>query len=208
MDLDVYRQWMLSVGVSTRETITDILDWPTTYMPWVWIAIFGINFTLTQMFLFDGREWAPLSEIFSKSLILGPCIGIGFWLLFCSLITLIGWMFQRKVSWSRTFTASAWATVPYNVKGIVLIPQILLFGDELFARSTPELNQSATLTLLYLFFLLVDLLCIIWFYIVLVKSISVAHQVAVWKASMVMVLSLCMVWIISLEIFNTLFFPL
>lgn len=72
--------------------------------------------------------------------------------------------------------------VPLLLTSFIWIPQLLLFGQEMFTYETPRIDSSALLTVLLLFLGLIELVFSVWSFIIFVKAVAEAHQFSAWKS--------------------------
>jgi hypothetical protein len=82
---------------------------------------------------------------------------------------------------------------------IVWLPSFFLFGIENFTTFTPVVDSSSTLTLLFVLFVIVDLVIGIWSFIIFLKCLGEAHQFSAWKALFTTILSV-MIFVVPLII--------
>jgi hypothetical protein len=69
-------------------------------------------------------------------------------------------------------TAIAWASVPSVFALLLWIPQILLFGSDMFTEETPRLNAQPALLIPFLAILLAELVLAIWGFVLLCNSVA------------------------------------
>lgn len=197
------------IWIRPRQTIRTLLDEEATLpLTYLWVPLFGITFAAVQVFLRDFGDLVSFPKLLFSFVWLGILLGAVFWLIYSVLFLYLGRLWGGTGTWREIHTALAWAFVPYLGKLILGLFQLLLFGSELFMRETPRLDQHGLLLILYLFLLLLDAILTIWFYFVLFKSIAEAHRFSVWKAIPVVLLGIGIWWILALEVFHILFFPL
>ncbi|OYD06066.1 hypothetical protein CHM34_18300 [Paludifilum halophilum] len=123
------------------------------------------------------------------SLILGPIFGLVGWAIISGLTYWTGSWLGGTGTWKEIRTASAWAGIPFIATLIVWIPQLLLFGREMFTTAMPSLDQSFLLVLLFLFLNGIDLVLTVWYYVVFSKSLGEAHGFSSWKGFFSIVIS-------------------
>ena len=72
-------------------------------------------------------------------------------------------------------TAIAWAGVPIVWSLLIWIPELLLFGQELFTSETPRLDASVPLTFTLVGFGVIELIIALWVIVVLLKCLGQVH---------------------------------
>lgn len=71
---------------------------------------------------------------------------------------------------------------PTILAGLLWVPELLLFGSEMFTEYTPRLEGSLVLYILYLLLMLVEVILAVWSFVLSVKSIGEAHRFSAVKA--------------------------
>jgi hypothetical protein len=101
----------------------------------------------------------------------------------------IGSRFGGQASPVEVRAAFAWSSVPNIWSQILWIPQLALFGKELFTSATPKIAANPFLALVLLGFLGVQLVIAIWAFVVLLICLSEVHRFSIWKALATIVVS-------------------
>ena len=147
------------------------------------IAVFGTAFALNNAAAKGLGDHYSLGIILLYSMIFGPLMGALAWVILSGLLHWISRLLGGARERGReTRTAVAWSTVVYSAMLVLWIPQLLLFGQELFATTeTPRIDSNLLLlTLIFLFGLLETALRVM-FVIVLSKSLGAAHRFSAWR---------------------------
>lgn len=145
------------------------------------IAFFGVTLALDNAALRSLGDRFSFGSILIYSLIFGPLMGALYWFLLSGLTHGVSRLLGGRGTWKETRTAVAWATVIYSAKLVLWVPQLLLFGRELFTTETPMIDNSLTLLGLIFLFGLLETAVNIAFIIVLSKSLGAAHRFSVWR---------------------------
>jgi len=200
-------RWFGLIGFRTRAIVREVLEEDPRLFTYLWVGLFGLCFFMVQADLQEFGNVAPLSVVLGYGLILGPLFGFLYWLLSCATFWGMGRLIGGRSTWKEMMTAVAWAYIPYFGKLILLLFQFLLFGEELFTSYTPRMDEIGLLKLFYLFFVLLETLLTVWFYLVLIRSVAEAHEFAWWKAGGVVVVGVLVIAFVLLIGFRILIFP-
>lgn len=76
----------------------------------------------------------------------------------------------------------AWSSVPVIWAMLLWIPELALFGKEMFTYETPRIDDSLTLSLTLLGFGVTEVAIGIWWFVVFLKCIGEVHAISAWKA--------------------------
>lgn len=197
-----------TIWTQTRSTIRLLLEnsysirWGLLFVP-----LFGISMTLNQVSFSEYGDWYTLSRLLIVSLPIGLGIGWIIWLVYGTLFWSVGRLFGGEGVWKDMLLALAWATVPHTANLILWFLKILCFGEETFTLYTPTINSSLTLLSLYIIFWFLDAVLTIWYFIILIKSVSEVHGFSSWKGAGVVFLSLTLLWIVLKYVFGFVLMP-
>ncbi|EGK09939.1 hypothetical protein HMPREF9374_2742 [Desmospora sp. 8437] len=185
--LDSDRPWV-SIWLHPRDTIEEwVQKTEKKHLVWL-ICLSGYAIYLEQA---AGRELGDstaLPAIFLFGLIWGPLYGWITWFLIGGLSHLFSRLLGGKADWAETRIAVAWATLPLIAKLLLWIPQLALFGKEMFTEQTPVLDSSPVLMLLFLLFWMVDMSLNVWFFVTLSKALGEVHRFSAWQGFFSLVL--------------------
>jgi len=73
-------------------------------------------------------------------------------------------------------------SMPAAAMGALWIPQLLLFGGEMFTAETPSIDASAWKQVLFYLIITVELILAVWSVAVALKAIGEAHRFSAWRA--------------------------
>jgi hypothetical protein len=79
-------------------------------------------------------------------------------------------------------TALAWAAVPLFTSALLFIPQLLIFGVNLFRHEWPSKYSSAVIHFVVLLSV-IDFVLYLWSVVLLIAALSEAQRFAWWKAA-------------------------
>lgn len=170
-----------SIWYRIREVIGEELEYTSKLQLFCLIVAFGIAFSLDNASIRDLGDRFSLGKILAISVFVGPFIGGLYWLIISSVLHWTSRLLGGTGTWRETRTAVAWSTAVYSAKLVLWIPQLLLFGHEMFTSTTPRIDSSLfLLTLIFLFGLLETILQVV-FIIVLSNSLGLAHRFSAWR---------------------------
>lgn len=136
------------------------------------VCLSGIGETLDRASMRNAGDQLPLSTILGIALVLGPLAGlIGLWIS-SHLIRLAGAWMGGVAPREHIKAAIAWSSVPAIVAMVLWIPQIVLFGSDMFTTHTPRLDAQPELWAVLLGIALVEMTLGIWSFILLCKTIA------------------------------------
>jgi hypothetical protein len=172
----------LSIWISPRRTIRKIVDTDPGKFVIPLAMLAGISQALDRSVARSSGDTLPLTVVLAICLILGPIGGI-------LSLYIGGALFRWSGSWlggqARTEevrAAIAWSSVPVIFILPLWIPQILIFGEELFTTATPRMDANPVLALLLLGFGLFELAVGIWAFIIFLQTLGEVHRFSAWKA--------------------------
>jgi hypothetical protein len=136
------------------------------------VCLAGIGGSLDRASTRNAGDTLPLAAILVLACLIGPLAGMfGVWL-FSHLIRLTGAWLGGVSPREHIKTAIAWALVP-SVCGLLLwIPQIAVFGSEMFTTKTPTMVAQPVLLILLLAISLVELVLGVWGIVLLCNTIA------------------------------------
>lgn len=171
-----------SIWVKPRETIRGIVDTnPSKYViPLTLVA--GIGQALNRLSSQSAGDTISLTSILIMGILLGPIGGIVSLYLGGALYSWVGNKLGGQASSQEVRTAIAWSFVPFIFVMPLWIPELLIFGEELFTSSTPRMDANPFLIILLLGFILLESIAGFWSFIVLLKTLGEVHRFSAWKA--------------------------
>ncbi|SDW87378.1 Yip1 domain-containing protein [Marininema mesophilum] len=191
--MDQIKPW-LSIWLRTRETIQSLINDTPLSRQLLLVALFGL------VFGYDSAVSRTLGDKYSFGLIvvgspiLGIIQGLVMWIVISWLIYWIGSrFFSGDADWMETRIAMAWGGIPFIVKGILWIPQLLLFQKDNFTTLHPLLDTSVLLSVLFWIFGLMDLVLTVWYVVVISKSVGEAHNISSIQGFGILLLSFLVV---------------
>jgi hypothetical protein len=98
-----------------------------------------------------------------------------------ALIRWTGSWLGGQATFDEVRAAIAWASVPQIYLLVLWIPELLIFGEEMFTTATPRIDSSPLLAFLLLAFAGLEIVVGAWNIVVYRKCIGEAHQFSAWK---------------------------
>jgi len=172
---------LVTIWLRTKELMEEKLDHTTKKQLLLLIAVYGVAVALDNASIRNLGERMPFERILIYSIVLGPIMGALYWFLLSGLTHWTSRLLGGAGTWKETRTAVAWATIPYSTKLVLWVPQLLLFGREMFTAETPVIVNNLILLTLFFLFGLLETIINIGFIVVLSKSLGAAHQFSAWR---------------------------
>jgi hypothetical protein len=154
--------------------------------PEAWVlalfAVAGVGHLLSDASARSLGDRVDLPTLLVMALLIGPLFGIlgayvGGWLLRWS-----GRLLGGAARPVEIRAAIAWSGVPYVASMLLWIPELLLFGDELFTEATPRLDTAPELQGLLLAFVAVELTAALWAFVAFLKCLGEVQGFSAWRA--------------------------
>lgn len=146
-------------------------------------ALGGITQVLDRAVWRSLGDRLPLLTILGFAVVGGIITGIAAMYLGSALLRWTGSWLGGKASPEEVRTAVAWANVPLVVALALWIPELALFGKELFTSATPQIDSSPALLAALIVFGLLDLTLAVWAVVIFVTGLSEVQGFSVWKAA-------------------------
>lgn len=132
----------LTIWFQPRATIRGIFDEaPGLYVHWL-VCVLGIGHALDRASERNAGELLSLSQIIAMACVGGPLGGYISMIFFSYLTKWTGAWLGGQGDVERIKTAYAWSSVPSICALFFWIPQIYLFGMEIFTERTPTIFSS------------------------------------------------------------------
>ena len=191
---EVGNPW-LSMWTRPRATIQSIVDTNPEKDVLLLASISGVSRALDKASINNLADTAPLSMVFVAA-IGGIVSGVVWFYIF-------GFLLRHSAHWiggnanaEKTRAAIAWSSVPVAWGMLIWLPQLALFGRELFSASTPRMDASP---LVALGLGMLELGVGVWAMILFFKSIGQVNGFSAWRglASFLIAVALVLVPILA-----------
>jgi len=181
VDIGVLNPWF-SMWTRPRATIAQIVARDPTHLVLLLAAISGFSETLDRASMRSAGDTVGVPMIFVLAATAGAVGGIvtlyvGSWLLRWT-----GSWIGGRASPVHIRAAVAWSGVPAVWALLLWIPELALFGSELFTTATPRIDGSVGLLLLFLAFSAIEIVIGAWTLVVALKALGQVQGFSAWKA--------------------------
>ena len=136
------------------------------------VCLPGIGDTLNRASVGNAGDKMPMGAIIGVACLLGPLVGL-----------LRLWISSHLIRWSGSWiggtatrehlkTAIAWASVPEVFALLLWIPQLLLFGSDMFTEEKPRLDARPVLWIPFIAIVLLEVVLGVWTLVLLCHTIA------------------------------------
>lgn len=171
-----------SIWTRPRATIQQIVDTHPTRLVLLLAAVAGFSQFLDRAVmrnLGDRMEWPMILAI---AAVAGPVLGIVGLYIGGALLRWTGGWLGGRASMEQVRAAIAWSSVPLIWALPLWIPELALFGQDLFTKATPRLDANPLLAVVLIGFGLVELIIGIWAIVVFLKCLGQVQGFSAWRA--------------------------
>jgi len=130
----------------------------------------------------------PLIGVLSICIILGGLLGWIFYYIYAALLSWTGTWLNGKGNTNSLLRMISHAMIPMIVSLILLIPQISVFGNEIFQSDSNIYGTGMAATIMYYFTSYLGIALSIWTIVLLVIGISEVQKISVWESILNMIL--------------------
>lgn len=138
------------------------------------------------------RNWGDrfaLVDIFALCLLFAPLNMLVYLYLYPVLARWTGRWLGGRGTTAEIRTATAWSFVPLVWLALLWIPELALFGAELFQRDQPTLADSRWRTVAFFGLLGLEVAVTLWFIAVFFVGLAEAQRFPIWKAPLNFILA-------------------
>lgn len=172
----------LSIWTKPRATMAQILREDRTSWVILLSAVAGISQVLDNAVMRSmGDQW-EWHYILIVALIAGPIGGIIGLYLISFLLRVTGTWFGGNAEPEDVRAAYAWSGVPALWILPLWLPQLLLFGQEMFTTATPIMDASNYLWMIFMGLAVIELIVGIWAIVIYLKCLGQAQGFSAWAA--------------------------
>lgn len=177
----VLNPW-LSMWIRPRASIQQIVDDDPDHLVVLLAAIAGIGSVLDRACMKSMGDRLELPLILIIAVIAGPIGGIISLYLFGALLRWTGSWIGGAATYRHVRAAVAWSKVPLIWAMALWIPELALFGKELFTSEVPIIEAKPILALMLLGFGLLEITIGIWAAIIFLKCLGQVQGFSAWRA--------------------------
>ncbi|QDV61650.1 Yip1 family protein [Crateriforma conspicua] len=161
-----------TIWTSPRRTVRQIVSINPKLHVVLLACLAGVGETLDRASTRNAGDDLPLAAILGIAILIGPLAGLFSLWIGSHLVRFSGSWIGGVASREHIKTAIAWASVPSIAALPLWIPQIVLFGSDLFTQETPGLEAQPMLLIPFLAFALVELVLGVWAFVLLCNTIA------------------------------------
>ena len=177
----ILNPWV-SMWTKPRATIQQIVDTNPQRLVLLLAAAAGFGQALDRASINSIGDRVDWPVIFIVAAVGGPIAGLIGLYIGGALIHWTGTWIGGKTSAENIRAAIAWSSVPMLWALVLWIPELALFGQELFTAETPVIDADTTLNSAFLAFGVVEVTIGIWMLIVYLKCLGQVQGFSAWKA--------------------------
>ena len=156
---------IISICIKPRATIQKIVDKNPEDSVILLACLAGISNVLLRANDRGMGDTMELFDIILLSLILGPFSGVISLYVASYLIHWTGKWIGGTSSLQNIRAAMAWASIPVVLTLLLLIPEVILFGEEMYTTQTPIMDSSTSLLYAFVIFSVIYFILGIWSFI-------------------------------------------
>ncbi len=173
---------LLAIWTRPRATIQQIIDDDPEGWVLALAAIAGIGQTLNDASTRSSGDSLDLPSIFIIAVIAGPLLGILGLYAVGALLRWTGRWIGGHASQVEIRCASAWSQVPAIWAMLLWVPELWLFGSEMFTEQTPRIDADPTLQVVLLVIVMIEIVITIWSIVVFLECLGQVQGFSAWKA--------------------------
>jgi hypothetical protein len=181
LETGILNPWF-SIWTRPRATIAQIVARNPTDLVLLLAALGGFGEALDRASGRSAGDTLSMPVIFVAAAAGGAVGGIVTLYLGSLLLRWTGSWIGGRASGEHIRAAMAWSGVPMIWSLLLWIPEVALFGKELFTTATPRLDASIGLTVLLLSFFVVETVIAVWAFVAFLKCLGQVQGFSAWKA--------------------------
>nr|WP_315022502.1 Yip1 family protein [uncultured Aminipila sp.] len=144
--------------------------------------IYGVLTALDKASLKSMGDTFSFWSILLIAIVGGSIGGICYVYLDAILLRWTGTWIGGKGSTEHIRAAITWGSIPYIIVSVLWIPELILYGEELFTTATPTIDASISLSMLLIALGMIEFVFSIWSVIVGLKCLGEVQGFSAWKA--------------------------
>ncbi|SEM68482.1 YIP1 family protein [Lihuaxuella thermophila] len=179
--IELLKGYWLRFWREPRAAIRDAMNETTPSLTIVLVSLFGITYFIEQASNRNMGDTTSVGAILILALILGPILGAIGWFLLSLCTYGMARLLGGQATFQETRIATTWATIPYTSKWVLLLPELLIFREELFTSQTPIMDQSMFLLLLFFILGLLNIAMTVIYFVIFSKIVGEVHEFSAWR---------------------------
>lgn len=166
------RSPFLTIWTSPRATVRKIVAENPSFHVTLLACLAGVGEALDRASTRDAGDKMPIIAIIGIACVLGPLAGLVSLWISSHLLCWAGRRMGGTGTPEHLKTAVAWAAVPAVLTLPLWIPELLLFGSDMFTSETPRLDSKPLLWIFFLVFAAVEVVLSIWSFVLLCHTVA------------------------------------
>jgi hypothetical protein len=142
-------------------------------------AVSGLAWVLEIASSNNAGDYISMNGILLITLVGGPVFGLFYLYIGSAVFKLIGNWLGGDGSYTYLRAFIAWSSIPTILGLLLWIPQLALFGTDLFTSWTLRIFNEPLVTML---FYLIEIVLAIWALVISVKCLAEVHRFSAWRA--------------------------
>lgn len=179
-----------SMWLRPRETIQSIIDRNPEHLVLLLAALSGFSQALDRASIKNAGDSLAVPVVVLIALAGGAASGVVGLYVLGFLLKITGKWLGGAGNAINIRAAIAWSSVPTIWALLLWLPELALFGNDLFSKTTPNIEANP---LLFLGFLAVELVIAVWSLVVFLKCLGQAEGFSAWKALSAMLIAILLV---------------
>jgi len=195
-----------TIWISPRATVRRIVAENPRLHVVLLACLSGVGESLNRASRRNAGDRFSITVILGLACVLGPLGGLLTLWISSHLLSFTGKLVGGRGNREHLKTAIAWATVPVVFALPLWIPNLLLFGSEMFTSRTPRLDSQPALVVPFMAITLAQLILSIWSVVLLCQTVTeVQGYSSAWRgvANVLLAAGLIVVALILLLILIT-----
>lgn len=172
----------VSIWTRPRVTIQQIVTTDPERSVLLLAGVAGISEALSRASMRGLGDRIDVPIILVISILVGPIGGIISLYIGAAFVRWTGAWIGGVATSQHVRAAMAWSGVPMVCSLALWIPQLALFGEELFTTETPRLDENPSLLVSLVGFGLIELTLAIWAIVLFLKALGQVQGFSAWKA--------------------------
>lgn len=181
METGLSSPWF-SMWIRPRKTIRKIINTDPFQHITLLAAIAGIGITLSRASQNSLGDGDSLAQILILAIPVGMIGGILSLYMRGALLEWTGGWIGGRAQSHEIRAALAWSGIIDIWLMLLWIPDLLIFGKELFTTQTPQIDASTPLTVLFWLSFTIQTIGVIWAVVVSLKCLGEVQRFSTWKA--------------------------
>lgn len=171
-----------SMWTQPRQTIREVLVTEPVNKAILLGMVGGILQSLDRAVQKNLGDRMSLIGVIASCIIAGAIGGLLIMYLGAWIIRVTGRWLGGKAEFEDIQVALGWASIIPIWTGILWIPELLLFGNELFKKSTPIIDASPLLSIIFFILTSIELALGVWGIVTLLKCLGEVQGFSAWRA--------------------------